>query len=204
MSVKNTTKVESAQEPVSTLAKAAQWDDTMLVSRALAGDPFAENAVFRKHAPYLHNLAARLTRRMSDADDVVQETFLIAFRKLETLENPEALRPWLIRILVSKVRRSFRKRRLLSFLGMDDGREDATLLLLAVRDARPDVMAELKEIDTVLHRTPSEWRTAWVLHRVEGMSIHETGRAIKRSVATVKRYVTAVDLAIQSKQGGAP
>ena len=204
MKAKNLNRVKGTQESVSTLARAAQWDDAMLVSRALEGDPFAENAIFRQHAPYLLNLATRLTRRTSDGDDILQETFLVAFRKLEKLEDPEALRPWLIRILISQVKRSFRIRRLRAFFGMDNGREDATLNMLAVHDARPDLRAELKEIDAVLQRTPAKWRTTWILHRVEGMSIHETARAVERSVSTVKRYVTAVDVAIQSKRRVAP
>ena len=204
MSVKVTTRTEQPKGPVSPLAKASPWDDAMLVSRTLAGDPFAENAIFRQHAPYLLNLATRLTRRICDGDDIVQETFLIAFRKLETLDNPEALRPWLIRIMISQVKKSFRTRRLRAFFGMDRGRTDAGLHMLAGNDATPDVRTELKEIDLVLHRTPSEWRTAWMLHRVEGMSIYETARAVSRSVATIKRYVNAVDVAIQAKQGGAP
>jgi RNA polymerase sigma-70 factor (ECF subfamily) len=202
MKVKGIVKLERAKEPVSTLATAARWDDATLVVRALEGDPFAENAIFRQHAPYLVNLATRLTRRVTDADDVVQETFLVAFRKLDALKDPEALRPWLIRILVSQVRKSFRIRKLRAFFGMDDGRDDATLNLLAVHDARPDMRAELKEIDTVLQRTPPEWRTTWMLHRVEGMSIHETARAVDRSISTVKRYVNAVDVTIRSKRRG--
>ena len=102
MKAKEATKLERPKESVSTLATAARWDDAMLVSRAIAGDPFAENFIFRQHAPYLLNLATRLTRRTSDSDDVVQETFFIAFRKLEKLSDPKALRPWLIRILISQ------------------------------------------------------------------------------------------------------
>jgi RNA polymerase sigma-70 factor (ECF subfamily) len=147
-------KEEGAKGPVSALAKEARWDDAVLVSRALLGDSFAENAIYRQHAPYLLNLAARLTRRISDADDVVQETFLVAFKKLDKLADPKALRSWLIRSLISQVNRSFRIRRLRAFFGMDHGREDATLLILAVHDARPDLRAELKEVDAVLGAEP--------------------------------------------------
>lgn len=204
MRVKELTALERSRNAVPSLAKVVRWDDASLVSRALEGDPFAENAIFRQYAPFLLNLATRLTRRTSDSDDVVQETFLVAFRKLDQLADPNALRPWLIRILISQVRKSFRVRRFRAFFGMDDRREDATLEMLAVHDARPDLRAELREIDTALQRTPSEWRTTWILHRVEGMSIHETSIAVGRSIATVKRYVTAVDVAIQSTRRGAP
>jgi RNA polymerase sigma-70 factor (ECF subfamily) len=192
------------QETVSTLQKALNWDDATLVRRTRASDPFAENAIFRRHAPYLLNLATRLMWRMNDADDVVQETFIIAFRKIESLNDPEALRSWLIRILMSQIRKSFRVRRLKAFFGMDSGKDDATLLKLAIHDARPELRAELSEIDAVLQKTPANWRNAWMLHRIEGMSISETSQAVSRSKATVKRYVAAVDTVVRSKRRGIP
>jgi RNA polymerase sigma-70 factor (ECF subfamily) len=202
MNAKVTNSLLRNKNQVSTLATSPERDDSMLVSRALDGDVFAKNAIFRHHAPYLLDLATRLTRSRSDGDDVLQETFLIAFRELGKLKKPESLRPWLTRILISQIRRSFRVKKLRAFFGLKLGSEDATLELLAVHDARPDLRVELKEIDAVLQSTPSEWRTTWMLHRVEGMSIHETARTVKRGVTTVKRYVSSVDVAIQSKRGG--
>ena len=189
---------------VSALATAAAWDNEQLVNRAIDGDPVAENALYRQHARYLLNLATRLTRNTSDGDDVVQETFVVAFRKLEQLENPNALRPWLTRILISKIRKSLKVKRMKAFFGFKPIEDDATLQMCAVHDARPDLTIEIKELDIVLDKTPTEWRTIWMLHRIEGMSIRETAVASDRSVATVKRYVAAVDNAIESNRRHAP
>ena len=72
----------------------------------------------------LIGLATRLIARTGGADDVVQETFFTAFRKLDKLNDPEALQAWLIRILMSQVKRSLRLRRLRSFFGLDMGKDD--------------------------------------------------------------------------------
>lgn len=189
---------------VSTIATTAQWDDELLVNRALAGDSFAENAIYRRYAPYLLNLATRLTRRVCDGDDVLQETFMVAFQKLNKLENPNALRAWLVRILLSQVRKSLRIRRFRAFFGMNELEMDASLQLLAVHDVRPDLRAELQDIDDVLQQSPEKWRTAWMLRRIEGMSIYETAQATNVSVATIKRYIAAVDVAIQTHRRLAP
>ncbi len=199
MTAKTLNQRSNSTDSISAISSNNIWNDSVLIERALAGDTFAENAIFRRHAPYLLNLAARLTRRISESDDIVQETFLTAFAKLGKLEKPEAFKLWLVRILVSKVRKTFRVRRLKAFFGMDSGREDATLLMLAVHDANPDLRSELKEIDTVLQKMPIDWRTTWMFHRIEGMSIKETAETVNRSVATVKRYVTAVDVAVKSR-----
>ena len=187
-------------ESVSPLIQANQWDDSRLVGRALMGDAFAENAIYRRYAPFLLNLAARLLKRMNDADDVLQETFVIAFRKLSSLHDPNALKSWLTKILVSQVQKALRVRRFKSIFRIDSGMDDATLASLGLYEASAHVRAELREIDEALAKVPSDWRMTWMLHRIEGMSISETAFAVRRSTATVKRYVTAVDTVIRPER----
>lgn len=187
-------------ESVSAIATEAPWDNEKLVVRALAGDPVAENAIYRQHIRYLLNLATRLIRSTRDADEVVQDTYVIAFQKLDRLEHPSAIRQWLTRILLSRIRKRLRVKRLRAFLGFKQIEEDAALQLCAVNGARPDLRAELRELDLVLQKMPMAWRTTWMLHRIEGMSIHEAARATNRSLSTVKRYVAAVDVAVQSNR----
>jgi RNA polymerase sigma-70 factor (ECF subfamily) len=189
---------------VHTIGTEVPWDNEQLVDRALAGDPIAENAIYGRYVWYLLNLATRLTRSVSEGDDVVQDTFVVAFQKLDSLENPEALRTWLTRILISQIKKSYRVRRLRAFFGFKQDIRDATLQLCAVHDARPDLMAELKELDTILQLAPESKRITWMLHRIEGMSIRETAKVTNRSVATVKRYITTVDGALQSNRRRRP
>ena len=193
---RNTSQIELL--PIS----AVIHDDAKLVQRVLMGDALAENTIYRRYAPLLLNMAARLLRRLSDTDDVVQETFVVAFRKLTTLKEPAALKPWLVRILISQVHRALRVRRCKAFFGLDSSDDDdASLERLAVHNARPDLRAELHELDIVLHNFSPERRTAWLLHRVEGMSISETSKAMGRSLASIKRYISAVDTAVHMKRG---
>ena len=175
-----------------------------LIFRALAGDPVAENLIFRQHVRYLLNLATRLTRSVSDGDDVVQDTFVMAFRKLESLEDPSAMRPWLTRILLSRIQKCRRARRLQAFFGFKPLEEDASLQQCAAHGARPDLWVELGEVDRILQRMPERWRLTWMLHRIEGLTIYETARAMNRSTASVKRYVAAVDTAVRAHWRGAP
>ncbi len=191
--------VENGQS-VHSIATEAKWGNEQLVSRAIAGDPVAENAIYRQHVRYLLNLATRLTRNVMDGDEVVQDTFVMAFRRLDKLDNPDAIRPWLTQILISRIRKRLRVKKLRAFFGFNPFEEDISLQLCAFHDTRPDLRVELREIDRVLKRTPADWRTAWMLHRIEGLTIHETARVTSRSVATVKRYVAAVDTAVHSKR----
>ena len=66
-------------------------------------------------------MATRLLSKRSDADDVVQDTFVMAFQRIGSLRDPAALRGWLGQIAVSFVRRRLRRARLLRALGFDRG-----------------------------------------------------------------------------------
>ena len=173
------------------------------MTRARAGDRWAEDAIYRRHAPLITRLCSRLLRHTADTDDVVQDTFLVAFDKLDKLRQPSALRAWLVRIAVHGSRRKLRKRKLLALCGLGEGGDTDALVAHAGRDHnRPDLMLELECIERAVAYAPTDHRAAWLLHRVEALSIVETAAAVQRSVATVKRHVAAVDALVERAVGG--
>src|SRR3974390_1709732 len=86
----------------------AEPDDVELVRRARAGDAWGHEAIYRRYVQRVAGVARRLLRDGAEVDDVVQETFLIAFQKIDALAEPGALRGWLTQIAVSRVHRRFR------------------------------------------------------------------------------------------------
>ena len=166
-------------------------DDQALVARARSGDRAAEEALYRRYARYIGGLAQRLLGSQSDAQDVLQETFLIAFEKLDGLRDDVAFRPWLAQIAVSQVRRRFRRRKLLRIFGFVDDEEGMSEM--ASHDASAEVIADLALVDVALRRLPAEQRIAWVLRNVEGLALDEVARAIDCSLATAKRRIATAD-----------
>jgi RNA polymerase sigma-70 factor (ECF subfamily) len=182
----------------------ARDEDAALVLRARTGDRWAEDAIYRRYAPLITRLSSRLLRHTADADDVVQDTFLVAFDKLDRLRDPSALRAWLARIAVHGARRKLRKRKLLALCGLGESEGSELLLTRHAREhSRPDLQLELDAIERVVAYAPEDQRAAWLLHRVEALSISETAEATRRSLATVKRYVAAVDALVARALGGA-
>ena len=165
--------------------------DEVLVARARAGDRSAEELLYRRYARYIGGLAQRLLGSQSDAQDVLQETFLIAFQKLDVLRDDVAFRPWLAQIAVSQVRRRFRRRRLLRLFGLVDDEEG--MIELASPGASAEVLADLALLDAALRRLPHEQRIAWVLRHVEGLALDEIARALDCSLATAKRRIAAAE-----------
>lgn len=171
------------------LARVAHTSDAELVERARGGDGWAEEALFRRHAPAVHGTVVRLLGSRHDAEDVVQDTFIAALADLERLRNPDALKPWLLQIAVRKVQRRFRRRKLLAALGLDRTVDDATLDALAEPGASPEERAELSLLAAKLDRIPSNERIAWMLRHVEGSTLPEVARLCGCSLATAKRRI---------------
>jgi RNA polymerase sigma-70 factor (ECF subfamily) len=182
---------------VTELGAVVQKDDAELVVRARSGDRWAEEALYRRHVRGVTNAATRLLGRTAEADDVVQDTFVRALERLGDLDDPAAFRPWIQRIAVTFCHRRFRRRRMLAALGLDRGDDDATLAAQAIAGSRPDLAAELKEIEGRLVHLSLASRTAWMLHRIEGWTLPETAEALEVSLATAKRRLAEADDAVK-------
>jgi RNA polymerase sigma-70 factor (ECF subfamily) len=160
--------------------------DAALVVAARAGEKWAQEALFRRHARMVNGLAYRLLGADHELDDLVQESFLAALRSLDRLAQPQAFAAWLGSITVRHTHKLLRKRRLLTRLGL---RRSAPIELdaLTMHVAEPSVRGELRAVYGCLDRLPSEARVALVLHRVDGLSIPEVAAQMALSVSTVKR-----------------
>jgi RNA polymerase sigma-70 factor, ECF subfamily len=179
--------------------------DTALVLAARAGEKWAQEALFERHARTVNGLAYRLLGRDEEVDDLVQEAFLAALRSLDRLENPQAFAAWLCSILVRTAHKTLRRRAMLTRLGLrrstpidPDG--------LVSRNVPPDVRSELEAIYGVLDRMRPEVRVALVLQRVEGLSVPEISERMGLSVSTVKRRLAMAERRLDhySRQSGEP
>lgn len=85
--------------------------DGALVERSQAGDDQALRALYQRHRVRLYSMAARLTGNRSDAEDVVQETFVKAWRSLSAFRGEASFGTWLYRIALNLCRDLHRRRR---------------------------------------------------------------------------------------------
>jgi RNA polymerase sigma-70 factor (ECF subfamily) len=167
--------------------------DEELVRRALAGERWGREMLYRRHADSLLAMSVRLLADRGEAEEIVQDTFVTAFEQLGTLREPGAVRGWLGQIAVNLVRRRFRRGRLMRFLGLDRGADDATLEALADSGVSSDQRAELALVDRLLRGMKPALRLAWMLRRVDGLGLGEVASLCDCSLATVKRRIAEAD-----------
>jgi RNA polymerase sigma-70 factor (ECF subfamily) len=180
---------------------AASTTDAELVARGVAGERFALQLLYRRHVAPVAACITRLLARSAEAEDVVQDAFLSAFRDLRHLGDPARFAPWLMRIAVHQAHRRFRRRRLLARFGLDRGVDDARLAMVVDPGAAPDVCAELAHIDRALEALPAALRLAWMLRHVEGCALEELAEHCGCSLATAKRRIQRAELAVGAALG---
>jgi len=166
--------------------------DLAAVERAVAGDAEAFGVLVERHSRNLFRLAFRMTGNETDAEDVVQETFLRAFRQLKTFDARASFSTWLYRIAVNFTRDLIRlRRRRLELQPPAD--EDATVQALPASGPLPDRLAWSSEVREVLgpaldRLSPLE-RSAFVLRHYEGLGMEDIGALLGVHANAAKQSV---------------
>jgi RNA polymerase sigma-70 factor (ECF subfamily) len=166
--------------------------DAALVASALSGERWAQEALFKRHVRMVGGLVFRVYPSRVDIDDLVQDTFIAAFESLPSLKNPQAFAAWVGSLAIRITHKKLRRRRLAMRLGLAANEEIAWDEIIAPA-CPPDVAAELRQIYTILSTFPTSERIAFLLRRVEGMSLEEVAVATETSLATVKRRIAAAE-----------
>jgi len=140
----------------------------------------------------VNGLGYRLIGSDSDLDDLVQDSFMEAWRSLGNLETPQAFAAWLGSIVARTAHKMLRRRRITTRLGLRRS-EPIDLDGLISPSAPPDARSELEAIYRLLQRLPINTRMAFTLRRVEGLPLDEIARMLDTSLATVKRRIAEAE-----------
>jgi RNA polymerase sigma-70 factor (ECF subfamily) len=181
------------------------WDERELVRRCKEGSEAAYAELVRQHRQRLVNLAYRLTGNRETAEDVVQETFLAAFRAMERFEPKPAVAPWLNTIAVRLAGRASARRASAGTSSLDgmldpdgnggSGAGALELPALAAAFGTPGGMdpaaaaeaAELRrELSAGIADLPFKHRAAVVLRFVVGLEYAEAAQAMDVPLNTYK------------------
>ncbi len=169
--------------------------DAALVQRVREGDYSSFETLVRRHEKKIYNLAYRMMDNREDASDILQETFLQAFRKLDGFKGESGFSTWIYRIAVNLCLMKKRKekgRRVISL--------DAPVLYQRQKELRttvpddwsknPSVSLENKELKKKLAEAikelPEDYRTVFLLREVQGLSNEEATEILKSSLPAVK------------------
>jgi len=190
-----------------------EWSDAEAVAKARTDDPGAFRVLVERHSRAVFRLAFRMTGNEQDAEDIVQETFLRAYRSLGQFDERSAFSSWLYRIAANRSLDLLRSRKMRSAASLSaDGADDMPLMdRLAAADPDPERLAfsgQLQErIGQAMDRLTPQERVAFTLRHFEGRSIDEICSALESSESVAKhavfRAVRKLRKAVQSMEGQA-
>lgn len=170
-----------------------------LVARSRDGDPAAFTALVRRYEDRMYRLVRSVcVSAPAEADDVYQDTFLTAYKKLSTFQGRSELGTWLYRVAANLCFMRLRAKKA----------RPAAPLGEAVPDGEPGPeeavrKKELSEaVTAALAALPAEHRLAVVLRDIEGLSAAETARTLKLSVPAVKSRLHRGRLALKARLAG--
>lgn len=179
---------------VSTDPENRSTDERDLVRRARKGDRDAFADIVRCHQRRVYGAALRMTRRHEVADDIVQETFLRAFRSLNGFDEDRPLGPWLSKIAVNlsinHLKGPTRREQALYTEDTPDGPwepgslpDGAPVETNPLRSLQSERFAEA--LDAAVERLAPEQRAVFLLKVVEGMRYEDIAKALEISPGTV-------------------
>ncbi len=167
--------------------------DLDLLERIRSGDRSACDDCIRRHANGVYRLALRLTRNEAEAEDVMQETFLSAFKAIHQFNGRSTLRTWLYRIAYNAALMRLRGPRHESLsldeaFGPDDGTPLPRQLFDWTRLPEKELeQAELRsEMEKAIRELPELFRPVFVMRELEGLSTEETATALGLTSEAVK------------------
>jgi RNA polymerase sigma-70 factor, ECF subfamily len=146
--------------------------------------------LYRVHERTVMRWAARLGGPGIDVEDVVQEVFLIAKRRLRSFDGPGSVRTWLFRTTEKIVQAARRKHRLRRWLSRSA--EPAASGMSAPRPTPAEAVERQQEIGgvyQVLDRLPQRQRQVLVLFELEGLSTQEIAELVGARIGTVRVWL---------------
>lgn len=159
--------------------------------RAQRGDLAAFQDLYSSFGSKILNYVYRLTGSRADAEDITQDTFVLAFRKLSTLQDPARFQGWLYRIAQNSVFQKYRgKKPRIESIDEEDSAELSDVQKLSTHLKSPEesiLSAELEElVAKTIRDLPEKYKTVFVLSAIQKLSYQEIAEMLGKSLSAVK------------------
>jgi RNA polymerase sigma-70 factor (ECF subfamily) len=170
--------------------------DRVLVERVQSGDKQAFGLLVTKYQRKLARLVARMVRDPAEVEDIVQDSFIRAYRALPGFRNDSAFYTWLYRIGVNTAKNwlvTHGKRAQLTSTTDDDEHENYDEPTLLRNHETPERLLMTKQIgqtvNDVVESLPEDLRTAITLREIEGLTYEEIAEVMDCPIGTVRSRI---------------
>jgi RNA polymerase sigma-70 factor (ECF subfamily) len=188
---------------VSSRQNPGELSDMDILAEVGAGNVDAYGKIVGRYNGRLYNFIYRFVGDRETAEDIVQETFLRAFRKRKEYRAIANFSTWLFTIAGNLAKSELRRRKRWRMFSIERDEETDTGMELPDESARPDKVAESSLADVQIQQAiaslPENYKQVILLRDVEGMSYQEISEIVDCPVGTVKSRVNRARLKLQQK-----
>jgi RNA polymerase sigma-70 factor, ECF subfamily len=173
--------------------------DAALVEALRRGDGAASELLLETYGDRVYRLAIRITGNEQDAEEVAQDALWTAARKIDTFKGESAFGSWVYRITANTAYQKLRGRRSrrnevlwddLQPVFDDHRRHSEPVVDWSGKAEEPALQTELRTVlTTAINELPADYRTAFLMHDVEGLSNPEIAETLHLSLPAVKSRV---------------
>jgi RNA polymerase sigma-70 factor (ECF subfamily) len=161
-----------------------------LIAQVRNGEAAAFEKLMRRYNQRVFRAARSVVRDDAEAQDVVQETFVRAFRHLQDFEERSSVGTWLTRIAVNEAFSRLRRSRLFGSLDSETNQQEGGSYSVESNQPGPEDQASSRELRSVLiaaiDSLSEDLRTVFMLREVEGLSTLETSEILQLSSEAVR------------------
>jgi len=165
-----------------------KFTEAEIISRIINGEKALYEIIVRRFNPYLYKIGRSYNYTHEDTQDLMQETFIDAYKNLLQFEGRAGFKTWIIRIMMNNC---YRKRGKSSFKNeiMQDVNEHSTPMFTN-RNNDTDKIIQNRElghiIENALEKIPFDYRIVFSLREINGLNVAETVEMLNISEANVK------------------
>jgi RNA polymerase sigma-70 factor, ECF subfamily len=173
--------------------------DVELAGRIRSGEAAAFEALYNQHASRLYNLASRMAGGACDAEDLLQDIFLLAYRKVGSYRGESSLGTWLYRLAMNHCVDVLRNRQ--TRMGrLTDSMDEPDAPPVAAPGPTLSTVSRI-DLERAIEALPAACRAAFLLHDVEGFGHQEVADILGVSEGTSKSQVHKARLRIRAHLG---
>lgn len=186
--------------------KSDMVSDEDLLARSLTGDLGAFEVIVNRYKDRLFNFVLRFVKDQQTAEDIVQETFLRAYRNRHSFQAVAKFSTWIYTIAGNLAKSELRRRKRWRFLSIGTQNEETGMTFElpdtgAPPDSRTETALAESRIQEALTQLPERYREAVVLRDIEGLDYDEISQIIGCPLGTVKSRINRGRLRLQEELG---
>lgn len=184
-------------------AELQQEREAALIAAILSGEREKFHDLIRPYERQVYLTALSLVKNEAEAEDIAQEAFVRAYRKLASFRGDAKFSTWLIAIALNEARSRLRKENRAMIESLDGNESDGALTPAQLTDWHelPSEVLEREEIRSLMQRAvaelPPTFREVVVLRDMEELSVNETAEALGISISLVKVRLHRARLLLQ-------